>query len=107
MNLPDVITELVKTQDNHDSAAYANCFAETAMVLDEGKMYNGRNEIKQWIEKANEEYKIVMSPIEYTETGTESILAAKISGTFDGSPVVLNYHFQLKDGLIQSLKITG
>ncbi len=35
------------------------------------------------------------------------ILSAEISGTFEGSPVVLNYHFKLEDGLIQSLKIMG
>jgi hypothetical protein len=41
MNLPNVITGLVKAQDVHDSAAYANCFAETACVFDEGKLRNG------------------------------------------------------------------
>ena len=107
MNLPNVMAALVKAQDNYDSAAYANCFSETAVVFDEGKVYNGRNEIKKWIEKANEKYKTVMQPVEYTETGSTSILAAKISGTFDGSPVVLKYHFEIADGLIQSLKVTG
>ena len=105
MNLPNVITGLVKAQDVHDSAAYANCFAETACVFDEGKLRNGRNEIKQWIEEANEKYKTVMNPIGYIEAGAESILTAEISGTFEGSPVVLKYHFEIKNGLIQSLKV--
>lgn len=44
MNLPKVITELVKTQNSFDSAAYANCFSETAVAFDEGKTHNGKKE---------------------------------------------------------------
>ena len=106
MNLPHIIAELVKAQDNYDSTAYANCFSETALVFDEGKTYSGRNEIKQWIKNANEKYKTVMQPIEYTETEKETILKAKVSGNFDGSPVVLKYHVEIVNGLIQSLNVT-
>ncbi|MBL7881816.1 MAG: nuclear transport factor 2 family protein, partial [Chryseobacterium gambrini] len=35
MNLPKVITDLVKAQDNFDSTAYTNCFTEAAVVFDE------------------------------------------------------------------------
>ncbi len=57
--------------------------------------------------KVDMEYKTVMRPVDVTKTGTVDILSAEISGTFDGSPVVLKYHFEIDDGLIQSLKITG
>lgn len=67
MNLPKVITELVKTQNNFDSAAYAQCFTETAVVFDEGKTHNGRKEIENWIDKANKEYKATMEPVDYDE----------------------------------------
>lgn len=46
-----------------------------------------------------------MKPLKYNEK--ENILSAEISGTFPGSPVILKYLFELSDGLIQSLKITG
>ncbi|NML57567.1 nuclear transport factor 2 family protein [Chryseobacterium cheonjiense] len=105
MNLPDIITELVKTQQNFDSHAFADCFTETAVVTDEGNTYNGKAEIENWIDKANKEFKTVMKPLAYNEK--ENILSAEISGTFPGSPAVLKYHLELKDGLINSLKITG
>ncbi|MCC9168422.1 nuclear transport factor 2 family protein [Pontibacter harenae] len=107
MKLPKVIADLVAAQDNYDSAAYAKCFSETAVVVDEEKTYKGRNEIRQWIAEANENYKTVMKPISFSENGPKSVLTAEISGSFPGSPAVLNYHFELKDGLIQSLEITG
>jgi len=105
MNLPEVIADLVKAQNNFDSSAYANCFSETAVVFDEGKTHNGKTEIKNWIEKANREYKAIMKPLEYSETA--QTLKAEISGTFPGSPIVLQYHLKIIDGSIESLKITG
>lgn len=104
MNLPNVINELVKTQNNFDSTAYAECFAETAVVFDEGKTHNGRKEIEQWIDKSNKDYKATMEPIDYNEK--ENILSAKISGTFPGSPIILKFHFEMIDGKIQHLKVT-
>lgn len=103
MNLPIVISDLVKAQNNFDSTAYANCFTEAAVVFDEGKTYNGKAEIQNWIKKANDNYKVKMKPLEYSET--EQMLKAEISGSFPGSPVVLTYHYEFKNDLIQSLKI--
>lgn len=105
MNLPNVILELVKTQNKFNSKAYADCFTDNAIVFDEGKTHNGKAEIENWIDKANNEYKAVMKPLEYSEK--ENILSTEISGIFPGSPIVLKYHFEFNDKLIQSLKITG
>lgn len=105
MNLPNVIADLTKAQNNFDSVAYANCFTETAIVFDEGKNQTGKSEIQQWIKKANEEYQAVMKPVEYSET--KEVLKAEVSGNFPESPIVLSYHFTFQNGLIESLKITG
>ena len=105
MNLPIVIEDLAKAQNSSDSVAYSNCFSESAIVFDEGKTHKGRIEIEQWIKKANEEYQAAMKPLEYS--ATDEVLKAEVSGNFPGSPIVLSYHFEFKDGLIQSLRITG
>lgn len=102
-SLPKVIADLVMAQNNFDSMAYADCFAETAVVFDEGKTHKGKKEIKNWIERANKVYKTVMKPIEYSSN--KQILKAEISGSFPGSPLVLNYQFKIKDEEIHSLKI--
>lgn len=103
MNLPTVIADLVSAQNSFDSAAYAQCFTDTAIVFDEGKNHTGTAAIQQWIDKANKEYQATMNPIEYFII--DETLKAEISGTFPGSPLVLTYQFQLSDGKIQSLKI--
>lgn len=107
MNFPKVVADLVLAQNNFDSVAYATCFSETAVVFDEGKTHNGRKEIEHWIADANERYKATMQPVSFEEKETESLLKAEVSGNFDGSPVVLNYHLEIAEELIQSLKITG
>jgi len=106
MNLPKVVANLVEAQNNYDSVAYANCFSETAIVLDEGNTYKGRTEIQNWIANANEKYKTIKKPLDYKEFETESVLTAEVSGNFEGSPVVLYYHFQIAEGQIQSLNVT-
>jgi len=107
MNLPKVVSDLVKTQNNFDSVAYANCFSETAVVYDEGKTHKGRKEIELWIADANARYEATIQPVSFEEKGTECILKTNTSGKFEGSPIVLSYHLEIADGLIQSLKITG
>ena len=103
MNLPEVISKLVKAQNNFDSAAYAACFSETAVVFDEGKTHKGRKEIEHWIADANERYKATMKPVSFEET--ENILKAEVSGNFPGSPLILSYQLAIQDGQIHSLKI--
>ncbi|HLN95115.1 MAG TPA: hypothetical protein VK183_05710 [Flavobacterium sp.] len=49
-------------------------------------------------------YKVISKPLEYSDT--ESLLKAEISGSFPGSPLVLNYQFTFKDERIASLKIS-
>lgn len=103
MNLPKVVEDLIQAQNEFDCAAYANCFTETAVVFDEGKTHTGRNQIKNWIDEANKKYRATMKPIDYSKS--EQTLKAEASGNFPGSPVMMAYHYEFRNGLIQSLKI--
>jgi ketosteroid isomerase-like protein len=107
MNLSKVVASLVEAQNNHDSIAYVNCFSETAVVFDEGKTHRGKREIQQWIEHSDQQYRTVLKPMSYEENVSGNILQAEASGNFPGSPAVLHFHFDLQNGLINSLKITG
>lgn len=107
MNLPQVVTDLIQAQNSFNSDAYANCFSETGVMLEEGKPYTGRAEIRRLIEETNEKYQSVMKPLEYTVNGTSSVLSAECSGTFPGSPLILKFHFDIVDGQIGYLKVTG
>jgi len=107
MELPKLIERFVATQNNYDSKAYTQCFTDSAIVHDEGKTHTGKQEIRQWIEEANEKYQSKMKPLNYEQSGPNGMLTAEVSGTFPGSPIVLQFHLGLKDDLIDSLKVTG
>lgn len=107
MELPKLVKRFIETQNNYDSKAYAECFTDTAIVHDEGKTHTGKKEIQQWIEHANEAYQSFMKPLSYEESGSNGLLTAEVSGTFPGSPIVLQFHLGLKADLIDSLKVTG
>lgn len=107
MNLPKLITDLVEAQNSHDAVAYSSLFSENAEVFDEGKNHIGRTAIKKWIENSNQQYQTTLKPISYKEAEKGSLFTAEVSGTFPGSPAILNFNLVLQQGLIQSLKITG
>jgi ketosteroid isomerase-like protein len=97
----------VKADNAHDSSTYVTFFTPDAVVFDEGKNHQGRNEIKAWKEETNEKYHTVMEPIEYSGSDDMGLLSARISGTFEGSPILLSFQFKFANRLIQSLKITA
>jgi hypothetical protein len=107
MELPKLIARYVATQNNYDSEGYTECFTDQAIVNDEGKTHTGKAEIRQWIEESNKKYRSKMKPLNYAESGPNGTLTAEVSGTFPGSPIVLQFHLGLKDDLIDSLKVTG
>jgi hypothetical protein len=107
MELPKVVERFIETQNNHDSKAYVECFTGSAIVHDEGKTHTGKAAIRQWIEHANEKYQSFMKPLKYEKSGSNGVLTAEVSGTFPGSPAVLQFHLGLEDDLISSLSVTG
>ncbi len=106
MNLPTIIKRLLQAQANFDSLAYSACFVATAAVLDEGKTYIGTDAIMKWNESTNNEYQTVLEPVDFRQEDYKLVLTAKVSGTFEGSPVLLDYHIETKGELIASLEIT-
>lgn len=106
MEIPQVVTRFVDSQSVYDSEAFTECFTDTAVVHDEGKVHHGKEEIHQWIGHAMEAYKSQLKPLAYEQNASSGILTADVSGTFPGSPIVLKFHFGFKDGLIDSLNVT-
>ncbi|MNK01090.1 hypothetical protein D3C87_188830 [compost metagenome] len=106
MELPQVVERFIETQHIFDSKAFAECFTESAIVHDEGKTHNGKEEIQQWIKHSMEAYKSALEPLNYQQSGSKSVLTANVSGMFPGSPIVLKFHFDINNGQIQHLKVT-
>lgn len=105
--LPPPLAALVAAHNAHDSSAFAACFAEDAVVRDEGHFHFGRAAIQIWFEEVSRKYEAILDVTDLTTQDGEPVLHGQVTGTFDGSPLPMRYYLGVEDGLIVSLKIAA
>lgn len=89
-----------------DVQAVTGCFAEDAMVHDEGRSREGISAIREWAEEVSKQYHPSVEVIRVAEMDGKIILSGRVSGNFPGSPVELRYVFTLDGGKIARLEIS-
>ena len=89
----------------HDVDAILACFSDEATVRDENETVHGKSVIKGWIAKTIEKYAFHFEPLRIHQDDNEATVSVKVSGTFPGSPVTLDYSFTITDDKISSLCI--
>lgn len=102
MDIPAAIQIFFTAQD---ADAIAEAFTADAVVRDEGHTYSGRQAIRAWRIAARAQYQFIAEPFEALTRDDIVTVRAKVSGNFPGSPVVLDYRFQLADARIARLEI--
>ena len=106
VKLPDILDRYYKAQNAHAIDAMAACFTSDAVVRDERHEHVGAAAIRAWIIDTSTRYRVTSVPLECRDDGDSTIVVAKVSGTFDGSPLNLTYRFRLSaDGRIGALEI--
>jgi hypothetical protein len=105
IQLPDPIDRYVQIANSGTAEAASECFAPDATVYDEGQTYEGAAAIKNWIVATKKKYGHTVAPLELAEHGGRSVLKARLTGNFPGSPITVNFTFVLADGKIRSLEI--
>jgi hypothetical protein len=103
--LPLPVAAYYHASDVYDAALLAGCFAEDAGLVDEGKEYHGPETVSGHILEANRDAKVMTEITDCVEKSSETVVTATLSGSFEGSPIPLDFHFALKNGKIKSLKI--
>jgi ketosteroid isomerase-like protein len=109
-SLPPVISEYLAASDRGDTEALVRCFAEDAVVVDEGRQWRGTAAIRRWRATAATAY-------QYTAqvTGAEALgeadgagrhdVRVHLDGNFPGGEVDLTDRFALEAGRIARLEI--
>ena len=105
IKLPRIINDYVNASNAHNVKSVVACFADNALVHDEGKDFRGKEMIETWIVKTIDKYKFHFRPVTFREDNAEVVVAIEVSGTFDGSPITLDYHFTIDGDKILSLTI--
>ena len=105
IKLPGIIKKYGTASNKHDVKSILACFSDDALVHDEREEHRGKKAIEGWIVKTIEKYKFQFKPLTVKADDMEVVVAMEVSGTFDGSPVTLDYHFTIKNDKIFSLAI--
>ncbi|THF62181.1 nuclear transport factor 2 family protein [Pseudothauera rhizosphaerae] len=103
--LPESIATYFEVGNGADDTRLAGCFAQDAVVLDEGRTHRGHEAIRSWLRAARRKYEYSVEPLEVSQRGECVTVAARVTGNFPGSPVQLQHVFQLAGDRIQSLEI--
>ncbi len=105
INLPKPIKIYFASENAHDIGSLDRCFAADGMVRDEGQTIKGIAAIKAWRSQTGEKYQHTVEPLSVTERAGKTVVTAKVSGNFPGSPVNLDHVFELHGDKIVSLEI--
>jgi hypothetical protein len=105
IDLEPPIDLYVKAENSGEVRLLADCFASDATVRDEGHTYTGLASIQQWKAETKKKYSHTVEPLQVTHRDGKTILKAKLTGNFPGSPVTLNFSFVLRGERIASLEI--
>jgi SnoaL-like protein len=105
MHLPPPIDLYVKAENAGDVESLSECFAPDAIVRDESHTYEGLAAIKEWKAETKKKYSHAVAPLEVADRDGKTVLKARVSGNFPGSPVTLEFSFVLEGGKIASLEI--
>ena len=105
LQLPVPIDRYVQIANSGMPEAVPECFAPDAIVRDEGQTYEGVAAIKDWMATTKKKYGHTVTPLELAEHGGQSVLKARLAGSFPGSPITVNFNFVLAGGKIRSLAI--
>jgi uncharacterized protein (TIGR02246 family) len=96
--LPAVLDRYFAAQNAHDLVGLVACFAPDATVRDEGQDIVGTDAIRAWKAATSEKYRVTVEPLECRTEGNRTVVVARVSGTFPGSPANLTYRFELRGG---------
>ena len=105
VRLLPIIQKYINTSNKHDVKSILTCFSDDAVVHDEGKELHGKKAIEDWIRKTIDKYKFQFKPLSVKNEDTGVAVRVEVSGSFDGSPISLDYHFAIANDKILSLKI--
>ena len=103
--IPEIIQRYFESETAANLEALAACFTPQATVLDEGRTYRGRAEIRQWMAEAKAKYQHSVTPLEAQARDGRTVVSATVAGNFAGSPVTLAHAFRLRGGRIAALEI--
>jgi ketosteroid isomerase-like protein len=105
LKLPEPLTEYFAAANTDDADRVAACFAEDAVVRDEGRDIHGHRAVRAWAQETRRKYRYHAEVVAVEEASDRTVVTAHLTGDFPGNPVDLRYRFKLAGPKIMALEI--
>ena len=105
VELPAPIAIYFAAENQGHTEIVAQCFAENAVVRDEGQTIEGLAAIKQWQAETKRKYQHTIEPLTSAQKDGKIIVTNRLTGNFPGSPIELDFVFTLAGDKIASLEV--
>lgn len=105
IDLPKPIAAYIAAENGHDRDTLPQWFAHDAIVRDEDRTIEGLPAIKEWMAETKKKYRHTVEPLSSVQKDGKTIVTSRLSGHFPGSPVEVDFVFDLESGKIRSLEI--
>jgi len=106
MDLPKPIADYVEANACLDIDGMLKPFESNAVLIDNGKQFEGQAAIRQLLEEEVIPVKAIFAPDTIREDDGDVVVEGPAHGDFPGSPLRFTYRFTLVDGAIKTLEIT-
>ncbi|WP_423603276.1 nuclear transport factor 2 family protein [Sphingomonas sp. MS122] len=107
IKLPKPIADYVGANARLDVDGMLKPFAADAVLLDNGKRFEGLAEMRTLLEEAVVGAKAIFAPDSVRHENGRVVVEGPAHGDFKGSPIRFTYGFTLEDEAIKVLEITA
>ncbi|MDY6924287.1 MAG: nuclear transport factor 2 family protein [Pseudomonadota bacterium] len=107
LQLPAPIADYVAANGRLDLEGMITPFAPDAVLLDNGKRFVGRGEIRSLLKEMVVELKAIFTPDTVRHENGQVVVEGPAHGDFKGSPIVFTYRFDLDGDAIKAVEITA
>ncbi len=103
--LPEPVAAFFAAESMQNLDALGRCFADHAVVRDDGRTIEGVPGIKRWMRDAKAKYHHTVEPLDVVKRDGKTVVVARVAGDFPGSPLDLDHTFTIEGDRISSLEI--
>lgn len=107
IELPKPIADYVAANARLDSDAMLAPFAADAVFLDNGKHFQGHDQLRTLFEKEVIAVKAIFTPDAVRREDDQVVVEGPAHGDFPGSPLRFTYRFTLDGDVIKTLEVTA
>lgn len=104
-DLPAAVTLFFAISNSGDTHLIHECFAQSAVVVDEKHTYVGIPSIQAWLADVKEKYAYTATPTGSRWSQDTLLVDVLVEGRFPSSPAHIEHEFRLEDERIAHLEM--